>query len=197
MNTINILPLRAEQIEAVANLHAAELRYSFNSRLGPAHLARIYRAMISQSDCFVGVALDGDKPVGVVSVTLDVRKLKPAILESLGLSGKIKMLCGLVLHPSAICSLLEEMKSRPQVEVEGQPVNACLTAIAVASTHRRMGLAAKLVSALEEFFRARGAKNYWLDTNVENKGARDFYCKQGFVEHGIHGKTVVLLKEIR
>ena len=78
-----------------------------------------------------------------------------------------------------------------------QEVNACLTTIAVASSHRRMGLAARLVTSLEDFFRARGVSHYWLDTITENAGARSFYQKQGFIEVATHGKTVVFLKQLR
>ncbi len=58
---------------AVAELHATELRYSFNSKLGAKHLASIYRAMSAIPDCFIGVALDAGVPVGVVSGTFDVK----------------------------------------------------------------------------------------------------------------------------
>lgn len=193
---ITISPLRLEDINAVAKLHATELRYSFNSRIGPAHLACIYRVMLTQTDTFVGVAMDAGVPVGLVSGALDVRTMRPAILRSLGMRGKLRMMLGLLRNPSAVFALLEELKSRPPVKAGSQEVNACLTTIAVASSHRRMGLAARLVTALEDFFRARGASHYWLDTIAENTGARSFYRKRGFVELGIHGKTVVFLKHI-
>lgn len=196
MITITISPLRAEDIEAVAKLHAAELPYSFNSKLGAKHLACIYRAMLAQPDSYVGVAMDAGVPVGVVSGTLDVRALKPAILHSLGLCGKLRMIGRLLCNLSAGFTLLEEMKSRPPVKTDGLEVNACLTAIAVASSHRRMGLAARLVAALEDFLRARGASHYWLDTIVENSGARSFYQTQGFVELTKLGQTVILLKQL-
>ena len=197
MSTITISPLRAEDIEAVARLHAAELPYSFNSKLGGKHLVCIYRAMLEQPDSYVGVAMDAGIPVGVVSGTLDARKLKPAILRSLGLRGQLRMIARLLRKPSAGFTLLEEMKSRPPVKADGLEVNACLTAIAVASSHRRMGLAARLVASLEDFFRAHAASHYWLDTIVEDAGARAFYQRLGFTEIATHGRTVVLLKRLK
>jgi ribosomal protein S18 acetylase RimI-like enzyme len=197
VSTITISPLRAEDIKAAAKLHAAELPYSFNSKLGAKHLACIYRAMLEQPDSYVGVAMDAGVPVGVVSGTLDVRTLKPAILQSLGLRGKLSMIAGLLCQPSAGFTLLEEMRSRPPVKANGLEVNACLTAIAVASSHRRMGLAARLVASLEDFFRAREASHYWLDTIVENTGARAFYQRLGFTEIARQGRTVVLLKPLK
>lgn len=197
MSTITISPLRAQDIEAVAKLHATELPYSFNSKIGPEHLSCIYQAMLKQPDSYVGVAIDAGAPVGVVSGTLDTRTLKRAILNSLGWQGKLRMIGGLLCQPSAGLALLEEMKSRPPVKAGGQEVNACLTAIAVATSHRRMGLAVRLVTSLEEFFRSRKASHYWLDTIIENTGARAFYQRQGFTEIVTHGRTVVLLKQLR
>jgi len=196
VSTITISPLRPEDILAVANLHAAELQYSFNSKLGVKHLARIYRAMTAFPDSFVGVALDDGVPVGVVSGTLDVATLKRAIIRSLGWRGKLRMVGGLLLKPSAIFALLGEMKPRPPVRVGEQEVSACLTAIAVAASHRRKGLASQLVTALEDFFRTRGISHYWLDTVTENSGARSFYKKLGFSEVAQLGHTVVLLKHL-
>jgi len=197
VSAIPIAPLREPDILAVAKLHHAELPYSFNSQLSVAHLARIYRIMCALPDCFVGVATDAGVPVGVVSGTRDVRGLKPAILKGLGWHGKLAMIGGLLRKPSAVFTLLEEMKSRPPIKSGEKPVNACLTTIAVVSSHRRQGLATHLVSALEGFFRSGEVTHYWLDTIVENSSALAFYRKQGFAEVFVTSRTVVLLKELR
>lgn len=180
----------------MASLHVAELQYSFNSKIGPEHLARVYRAMSKIPDCYIGVALENNVPIGVVSGALNVKKLKPAVLRSLGWRGCFRLAARLLTTPSAFGALLSESKSRPPVIAEGKEIDACLTAIAVAATHRRKGLASELVRALEEFFRARKVSHYWLDTVLENTGARSFYKKLGFVEVMEVGKTVVLLKQL-
>ena len=180
----------------MARLHAAELRYSFNSQLGAAHLAEIYRAMLRSSDSYVGVAWDGNIPAGVVSGTLDTQALKKSVLQSLGFTGKLRMAGRLLFKPRAVFALVEEMKSRPPVQIGGHEVKSCLTAIAVASSHRRMGLAAKLAGALEDFFRTNGVTHYWLETIVENSSARAFYRKQGFEEAATHGRVIVFMKRI-
>jgi len=196
VNTISISPLRNEDIQVVARLHAAELRYSFNSQLGPAHLSEIYRAMLGSPGSYVGVAWDGDIPAGIVSGTLDTQALKQTVLRSLGFSGKLRMAGRLLFKPKAVFALVEEMKSRPPVKIGAREVKACLTAIAVASSYRRMGLAAKLTGALEDFFRTNGVTHYWLETISENSSAREFYRKQGFTEVATHGKVVVLVKPV-
>jgi ribosomal protein S18 acetylase RimI-like enzyme len=194
---ISIAPLRAEDVDAVARLHAAELRYSFNSQLGAAHLAEIYRALLGSPGSYVGVAWDGNIPAGVVSGTLDTNMLKQAVLGSLGFGGKLRMAGRLMLRPTAVFALIEELKSRPPVRIGKREVKACLTAIAVASSHRRMGLAAKLTNALEDFFRANGVSDYWLETISENSSARAFYVKQGLTEVLTHGQVVVFVKQLR
>ena len=196
MSTISILPLRAEDVNLVAALHETELRYSFNSQLGSAHLAEIYRAMLASPGSYVGVAWDGNVPAGVVSGTLDSKALKQNILRTLGVIGRLRILWRLVLRPRALITFFAEMKPRPTVRIGDLPVRACLTTIAVASTHRRMGVAAKLAEALEIFFRTAGVAGYWLETIRGNSGALAFCRKQGFVEVETIGQTVVMLKRL-
>jgi ribosomal protein S18 acetylase RimI-like enzyme len=181
---------------ATAVLHAAELQYSFNSKLGAKHLASVYRAMNALPDCFIGVALDAGVPVGVVSGALDVKTLKRGVIQSFGWPGKLHMMGRLLLKHAAIFTLLGEIKRRPPIKVGDQEINACLTAIAVAASHRRKGLASQLVTALEDYFRTHGVSRYWLDTILENSGARSFYQRQGFKQIMEVGSMVVFLKSI-
>lgn len=193
MSAVTISPLRTEAVPAVAKLHASELRYSFNSMLGAKHLAGIYRTMSALPYCFVGVALEAGVPVGIVSGTLDERLLKSAVLRSMSWRG---MIGGLLCRPSAGFALLKEMKPCPSVQAGDRVVTASLTAIAVATSHRREGLASQLVAALEEFFRGQGVTHYRLDTIAKNTGARGFYRKLGFVEAVQSGQTIILLKQL-
>jgi ribosomal protein S18 acetylase RimI-like enzyme len=142
----------------------------------------------------VGVARDGKILAGVVSGTLDTRALKKKALRALGFGGAVRMAGRTLIKPGALLAMVHEMKSRPPTKIGDQEVKACLTAIAVASSHRRMGLATKLTRALEEFFRAKGVKYYWLETVVENSGARAFYLEQGFEEMASHGGVVRFMK---
>ena len=54
--------------------------------------------------------------------------------------------------------------------------------LAVAPAVQRQGVAAALVAAAETFARERGGRGVFVDTPVDNQGARAFYAAQGYAE---------------
>lgn len=193
MSSLSIKQLRKEDALAVAKIHANELTYSFNSKLGENHLACIYNLMIDLPGTFVGVAYDGCVPVGVVSGTLNEHDLKSKMFGALNwwsIIGRI------VCHPLAVFTLFEEFRSSLPIKVDNCEVLACLTSIAVANTHRRMGIASLLVTALEAYFRSNHVSYYRLDTIGGNNGARTFYSNIGFVEAAQNRNTMVFVKNL-
>ncbi len=56
--------------------------------------------------------------------------------------------------------------------------------LAVERTHRRCGVATRLVAAALEFARARGAQRAFLEVRESNTGAIAFYEGQGFIRTG-------------
>jgi len=193
---ISISLLGPEHIKQAARLHVAELGYSFNSQLGAEHLTRVYQAMLRLPDSYVGAAFLGDRPVGIVSGTVNAREAKRNILRLLGWRGWAGVLRSLLLKPSLLGILLHESRLSVRIEKDGCPVEACLTALLTSSLHRRKGVATQLVRVLEEFFLSRGISHYWLDTPSRNVAARSFYERSGFVEESQANETVVFLKQI-
>ena len=57
-----------------------------------------------------------------------------------------------------------------------------LQRIAVAASHRRTGLASRLLGDLQSAARARGANRMLLEVSAANEGALAFYAAHGFVE---------------
>jgi ribosomal protein S18 acetylase RimI-like enzyme len=147
-------------------------------------------------DSYVGVALDEGTPVGVISGTLHRPDLKTAILGALDTRSWLRIGLILALHPSLFGCLIREMKPQAPIKSNHKEIYASLTTIAVATSHRRKGIATRLVEALEFFFRKHHITNYWLDTTTENTSARIFYRKLGFIEIKQHNQTVILLKHL-
>jgi ribosomal protein S18 acetylase RimI-like enzyme len=67
------------------------------------------------------------------------------------------------------------------VEVHEWNNLAQLLGLAVESAHRRRGAATALVAAAEMFARDAGARGLYVDTPVDNDGARAFYESRGYV----------------
>jgi ribosomal protein S18 acetylase RimI-like enzyme len=102
----------------------------------------------------------------------------------------------LMLQPRMIVQLLKEDATGRPVKHDSQEVVAVLTTLAVAASHRGLGVGRRLVLDLEQFFRKCNVRSYRLETLVANGPARAFYGGLGFVEVATSGSSVVLLKAV-
>jgi GNAT superfamily N-acetyltransferase len=70
-------------------------------------------------------------------------------------------------------------------------VDVYVEELIVTASHRRRGVATQLMRAVEAWERNTGAGLVWLDTHLENDGARALYATIGYREVGVE-----LLKEL-
>jgi len=54
--------------------------------------------------------------------------------------------------------------------------------IDVAPEHRRAGVGLRLLDELEHVFLERSVKTSYLEVRIDNKAARELYCKKGYAE---------------
>ncbi len=59
-----------------------------------------------------------------------------------------------------------------------------LANLAVAAAHRRRGVGGRLLDAMREAARERGAERMYLEVRVSNGAARSFYLRHGFAATG-------------
>ncbi len=193
---IRIEPLRTEHVDAVVSIHRAELGYTLNSRLGAEHLGFLYETMRSDPDCYVGTATASGKPVGVISGTLDARRLKSRLLRSMAVRQIFEIAVALLFHPSMTAQWITESIIGAPLRYRGASVSAVLTTLAVEAKFQGRGFGRNLVNALEIFFATRDVHAYRLETLVGNDSARRFYGSLGFDELGKRAGSFVLVKGI-
>lgn len=74
----------------------------------------------------------------------------------------------------------------PVEEPDDDPAEyAYVSDLVVEAARRRRGLGRELMSAAEDYARARGARRIRLSVMARNLGARDFYQSMGYVENEI------------
>ncbi len=196
MESLQSKPLTDDDLERVVQIHHNVLGYTFNSRLGLDHLSFLYRTMLHDDQSYVGVASIDNQPVGVVSGTLDVEKVKSFLLSSF----KRRQWANLLFHLLGQPSLIHEwwkgnVIGRP-VYFEGNLVQPILTAIAVDSSYQGKGIGKRLVRDLESFFQRKHIKVYRLDTLIGNSSARKFYEDIGFQQVEMRADSIVFVKKI-
>jgi GNAT superfamily N-acetyltransferase len=196
MESLQIVPLGEKYLGDVVQIHRNVLGYTFNSRLGIDHLSFLYRAMAQDQESYLGVALIRGQPVGMVSGTLDIDKIKTSMLNAY----RLKQWGNLLLHVLRRPSLIHEwwkgnVIGRP-VYFEEKLIRPILTTIAVDSRYQGKGVGKHMVRALEVFFRQNNVNYYRLDTLAENAGARKFYESLGFQQVELRADSILFVKKM-
>ena len=187
--------LQDQYLDAIVTIHRAVLGYTLNSRLGRAHLAHLYHAMSRDSDCYVGVALSQDRPVGVVSGSLDLERAESRLFRSIGFGPWANIVWQVLRSPSLVREWRKGQAIGRPVYRDRERVAAILTTLAVDPRCQRVGIGRQLISELEAFFAARNVHCYRLDTLADNRAAREFYRKAGFEELEQREDSIVLVKK--
>jgi ribosomal protein S18 acetylase RimI-like enzyme len=180
----------------VIRIHRAGLDYTVNSKLGADQLAFLYERMSQDPDCFVGVALVGERPVGIISGTIDEDRLKKRLLMAMPAYRLVWTGWRLMIEPRLIFRWLQSIAIARPVRVGTDEVKAVLTAIAVEAGFQGRGVGGRLVEALEVFLRSRGVRRFRLDTLLHNTSARRFYNRLGFTEVATRAGSVILVRTI-
>jgi ribosomal protein S18 acetylase RimI-like enzyme len=193
---IEVEAFRSRFLDDVVRIHLEGLGYTLNSRLGLEHLRFLYQIMGEDKTCYVGVALDGGVPMGVVSGTLDADRLKSRVLKSMTMSQVLGIARAFARRPGLVIEWAKEAIIGSSLQYHGEQIVATLTTLAVGPQFRHRGAGRALTSALEGFFAARGVLHYRLETLVRNKEARAFYGSLGFKEAGRRAGSCVLVKKV-
>jgi len=196
LNSISVRVPDEKEIPQIVDIHRSELAYTLNSQMGSSHLAALYLTMLESPDCWVLAAFDENFPVGLVSGSLDMEKVKTEILRNFSAVNWMNLLFRFIRNPLLIQEWRRGVLIGKPVRTLGQPVNAILTTIAVRKDHQRMGIGERLIQALEDEFLRRGVDIYRLDTTLANTGSRAFYKRLGFRELEQRSDSVVLIKRI-
>ena len=193
---ILIRPLEEQFLDAVVAIHRSVLGDTLNSRLGTKHLAILYKVMLHDPNCFVAVALYNARPIGFVSGTLKMDATKSLIFRSASLAHWAKVALRLISHPGLLLDFWHGIKIGRPVVWQNTAVEPILTTIGVEARFQALGIGKDLVSALEDFFLARGVPVYKLDTLESNQKARRFYSARGFVQVDKRADSVILIKPL-
>jgi ribosomal protein S18 acetylase RimI-like enzyme len=193
---IEVQALGSRFLDDIVGIHLDGLGYTLNSRLGPEHLKFLYQTMAEDPGCYVGVALVGGVPAGVVSGTVDADRLKSRVIKSTTLRQRLSIAGAFILRPGLLVEWAKESVIGERLFYEGEQIVATLTTLSVDSRFRNRGVGHELVRALERFLSGRKVLSYRLETLVRNEAARDFYTTLGFKVAGRRAGSYVLVKGI-
>lgn len=187
----------AADIPQVVTLHRTVLGTTLNARIGREYLAALYLVVlkdVTNSAGWVVVAEDGEV-IGFLTVTRNLFALEKRIHAEIGLGAKIRVAWYLLNHPAKIAYLVSRSKfSRYLRQLSPHSYPTILT-IGIDHNIQKQGLGARLIATSDTYFRSDEVPHYFVDTEITNRQACDFYSRRGFNKIGECEGNVLFKKE--
>lgn len=195
--TIHFTKLTPAHAADATRLHIAGQPGTFLTSLGPAVLTVFYRTLPQSPVGFGFVARDGLRPraqatgaaegvIGFVAATTSTGRLFLELGTRQLLSFTPPLLRRFVQQPSligkAVQTVLYPLLHRGDGRADGKVAE--LLAIMVEPGCRSQGIGARLITQLIDECVARDLDALDVTVDAQNEGARRFYAKHGFGEHG-------------
>jgi ribosomal protein S18 acetylase RimI-like enzyme len=184
-------------LAAVAALHVAALPHDFLSQLGASFLRQVYPTFLQSELGFLLVAEEEGRVVGFVSCACDTARFFRTTLRRRWPCLMLLALRRLLFHPRDLARLLGAWRYPTKNRALTMPE---LVSIAVEPRWQGRGVGRRLLNEFDQRLKQRRARRFFLTVGTDNRSARGFYAKLGFVEEGeIHAMRrhfVRLVKEV-
>jgi GNAT superfamily N-acetyltransferase len=155
-----------------AKLHYESLSYrSFITLFGQEFLELIYEILLQERLGFFVVALEKDKLSGFIFACVDSSKLTQVIMKRINVFFPI-LIKVLMKKPSLIKNLCETFFYSSK---EGNDVKPELLVMAVAESHRSLGIGRKMILTLDQEFLKLGYATYKATVHQEMIRSNNFY----------------------
>jgi ribosomal protein S18 acetylase RimI-like enzyme len=166
---------RADDIRAIADLHATRIDEGFLTSLGTPFLRRLYGRVLHSHDAFIVVDdLDG-VTTGFVAGVADLGALYRRFIVRDGL------LAGFQAAPRLVKNLPRVVETLRYPAITGDLPEAEVLAVAVAADRSGHGVGQALVRAVIEGFVDHGIRTAKVVTTADNLAALAMYHACGFV----------------
>lgn len=172
----------------IARLHVIGLPDSINSLRGERVVAALYRQLATTGHQVI-VACLGETIVGVIAVT-DSRK--PLAMARLLTVSPTRWISLAFSRPTRLFTLGQDAIAVERARADS-PDHLYIASLVVAESHQRHGVGRALVTSVLDLA-ARDQRKVFVDTHLENHGARKLYESVGFTEL-CHTRLSVVLKK--
>ncbi len=180
LDQLDLREMTIEHLDDISRLHHKELSWSFNGQLGPVHIQKLYKALLSDPHFFGYVVVRNNRLLGFVTATTnsgEMRKKIRGVYER-----KIVQVALLLLrHPTFLLGVLESLFVVPVAFKRHDTKAEWLTFVTDTEGGYLTPLVAmKLIDAIRDHFRDRGTHTYLAQGVKQNPKAMRLYSKLGW-----------------
>ncbi len=196
-------PDQATHFRAIALLHIDSITSGFLSILGASFLTALYQAINEAPNSGIFIAREGEKVLGYISYTQDVKACYREVLRRHGFRLMIRLLPSF-FHPSRCRKMFEtltypmrqsrsQQSERAEASATLHKQRSELLSMAVSAQARGKGVGKLLVAALDQELRNNDAPGYFVVTHGTDERSNGFYQSCGFTPQRVfqsHGKPM-------
>ena len=193
-----ITQLTIQDIPAVVTLHQRCLPTTTSSLFGKDYLLHLYQTIYQHAARhLLYVAKEKEAVIGVITVSLDLKKTQSVMRQALFPKEIPTILRGMLRGTIPIGKFFSQMKIKNTLIAQyPDPYTEILT-LFVDATYRRKGIAHKLISHAQSELIKRHIHNLYVDTEVMNKSAQSFYVSAGFIKQAVIEDAMIFSKPLK
>lgn len=174
-----ILEAKSKHLNKIAVLHREVLSNTSSSRLGFNFVLNQYQHILSDKYSKIWIYRSASKITGFISVSIKNKSTSVGVIKDVGLKYIITIFFKLLIHPSEIITLIQRIIFDFKIIREFGNVPIIMT-LGVSQLERGRGIGTKLLNRAGTFFVKNGFKEYYVDTESDNKIANIFYQQNHF-----------------
>jgi len=133
---------------------------------------------------------------GFISLTQNRSEINNRVNQFLGFAEKLRLTLFVLLHPRTINELYNKIRLDHYIAKNYKDTYPSILTLGVSPKSQGRGIGRTLILRADKYFKEQGLSEYFVDTELENKGAIQFYLKLGFRPIATIAGNIILEKNI-
>lgn len=188
---------KQENLSRIAVIHQAVLKTTFTSQVGKLFISRLYKFLLDNEPLSeVFIAEKAVEVEGFISLTQNRLEINNRVNQFLGFAEKLRLTLFVLLHPRTINELYNKIRFDCYIAKNYKDTYPSILTLGVSPKYQGRGIGRTLILRADKYFKEQGFSKYFVDTEMGNKSAVQFYLKLGFRPVTTISRNIILEKNI-
>jgi ribosomal protein S18 acetylase RimI-like enzyme len=165
--------------------------------VGKSFIAKLYELLISDEPLSkVFIVKKAGVVEGFISITRSRLAINNRVNQFLGFTGKLRLSLFVLLHPRIIKELFNKIMLDNYIAKNYRDSYPSILTLGVSPKYQGKGIGRTLILRSDKYFKEQGLSKYFVDTEMKNKSAVQFYLELGFRPATTISGNIILEKNI-